>query len=106
MREVAGEGDEGLAEDVEELDDDAAEDAVGLPDALDRQDEGRLEDSHLANRPEKVEGGERGEVGSQGGGVAEYELPKASKTSNRMSLVHKMYGKVSISCEGVARKNI
>ena len=91
MREVAGEGDESLAEDVEKLDDDAAEDAVGLPDALDRQDEGRLEDSHLANRSQRVEGGERGEVGGQGGGVAEDKLPWASKRINwncRTNLVH------------------
>ena len=82
MREVAREGDEGLAQDVEELDDDAAEDAVGLPDALHRQDKGRLEDSHLPNRPEKVESGKRGEVGSQGGGVTEDELPWESERIN------------------------
>ena len=82
MREVAREGDEGLAQDVEELYNDAAEDAVGLPDALYRQDEGRLEDSHLPNRTEKVEGGERGEVGGQGGGVAEDKLPWESERIN------------------------
>ena len=38
--DVSGGGHEGLAEDEEKLNDDAAEDAVGFPDTLDRLDEG------------------------------------------------------------------
>ena len=60
---------------MSDLDEDAAEDAVGLPDALDGEDERRLEDARLAHRAQKVEGGEGGEVGGQGRGVAEDALP-------------------------------